>query len=39
MAFEKALGIYQRFAARDPDRFGKDVESVKAQIAKLSPAN
>ena len=38
-AYEEALGIYQRFAARDPDQFGKDVETVKNLIEGLPKAN
>jgi tetratricopeptide (TPR) repeat protein len=38
-AFEEALGIYQRFVARDPERFGKDVARIKALIEKLPTAN
>ena len=37
--YDEALGIYQRFAARDPDRFTMDVKRVKALIAELQAAN
>jgi hypothetical protein len=39
LAYLEALEIYQRFAASDPDRFGKDVERVKALIEELRIAN
>ena len=38
-AYEEALGIYQRFAVLDPDRFGQDVARVKALVEKLPKAN
>jgi hypothetical protein len=37
--YEEALGIYLRLAARDPERFGKDVRRIKALIEKLPTAN
>jgi hypothetical protein len=39
LAFEEALGIYQRFAVRDSAHFGKDVERVKALIGTLPTSN
>jgi hypothetical protein len=34
-AFEEALGIFQRFAARDPEQFRADVARLEQRLSRL----
>ena len=36
-AFQEALGIFEKFAARDPAQYQRFVEMVKADLAKVTP--